>query len=111
MTSRLHLILPAIFLLAFAGWLFSDEVAPPDLNSALKNVEQSLQQLQKEIKDLQGSVKDLSRSVKASRETRPVSSRGCHGRCLERRPAAGAIPGSLRTRAARRGHEILWPGY
>lgn len=72
MTSRLHLILPAIFLLAFAGWLFSDEVAPPDLNSALKNVEQSLQQLQKEIKDLQGSVKDLSRSVKASRETRPV---------------------------------------
>src|ERR1700694_1183837 len=73
MLSRLHLILPALVLFGFAGWLFSDETSSPDLSSGIRSLQQSLQELQKQIKELQSSVKDLARAARTIRESRRVT--------------------------------------
>ena len=45
---RLRIVLWGITLLTCAGWLFSQEIDPPDLASAVKNIE-ALRQLQIDI--------------------------------------------------------------
>jgi tetratricopeptide (TPR) repeat protein len=59
---RLRIVLWGITLLTCAGWLFSQEIEPPDLLGVIKNIEATLRQLQKDVKDLHGSVKELSKS-------------------------------------------------
>src|ERR1700680_678189 len=70
---RLRIILWGITLLTCAGWLFSQEIEPPDLVGVIKNIEATLRQLQKDVKDLHGSVKELSKSGR-KKDGRPAAS-------------------------------------
>ena len=71
---RLRIVLWGLALLMCAGWLFSQEIDPPDLASAIKNIEATLRQLQKDIKDLHGSVKELSKAPRKKNDSRPAAS-------------------------------------
>src|ERR1700686_1101174 len=71
---RLRIVLWGITLLTCAGWLFSQEIEPPDLLGVIKNIEATLRQLQKDVKDLHGSVKELSKSGRKRNDGRPAAS-------------------------------------
>src|ERR1700676_2821762 len=73
---KLRIVLWGITLLTFTGWLFSQEIDPPDLARALKHIQATLHQLQKDLKELHGSVKELSRSGRKKNDGRPAASPG-----------------------------------
>ena len=64
MLYRLRYILPVVVLLAFGGWVYSDDIPKPDLGTAIQNLQNTLSQLQNQIKDLQSSVKELARDAR-----------------------------------------------
>lgn len=59
---RFRVFVWILSLLLFGTWLFSQEMDPPDLLGAIRNIEATLHQLQKDVKELHGSVKELARS-------------------------------------------------
>src|SRR5580700_1523593 len=67
MVHRLRYILPVVVLLAFAGWVYSDDIPKPDLGTAIQSLQSTLSQIQTQIKDLQASVKDLARQAKEAK--------------------------------------------
>ena len=50
MLHRLRYILPVVVLLAFGGWVYSDDIPKPDLVGAIQNLQNTLSQLQKRSK-------------------------------------------------------------
>ena len=76
MLYRLRYILPVVVLLAFGGWVYSDEILKPDLGAAIQNLQTTLSQLQSQIKDLQSSVKELAREAKEAKEARKEKTKG-----------------------------------
>lgn len=67
--ALLRRILGTVVVLAFAGWLYSDDGIPkPDLAGAVESLRQTLVDLEKEIKDLRSSVKELATDAKAAQK-------------------------------------------